>query len=68
MSNKKNNWPIKTKLFVLVAVFLTIPSLATAAGLWLYELGTPDSGMASAGRAALAIDASTAGTIYTAWW
>jgi len=31
-------------------------------GLWLYEGGTPDLGTAAAGRAALASDASTAGT------
>jgi len=33
-----------------------------AGGLWLYELGSPDLGTATAGRAALATDASTAGT------
>ena len=31
-----------------------------AAGLWLYEQGTPDLGTASAGRASMATDASTA--------
>jgi long-chain fatty acid transport protein len=35
---------------------------AWAGGVWLYELGSPDLGTASAGRAALAADASTAGT------
>ena len=35
---------------------------AWGAGLWLYEAGTPDMGTAVAGRAALARDASTAGT------
>lgn len=34
---------------------------AWAAGLWLYEMGTPDLGTASAGRVAMAADASTAG-------
>src|SRR5262249_4005599 len=34
-------------------------SAAQAAGLYLYELGTPDLGLAAAGRAALANDAST---------
>ena len=34
-------------------------SPATAAGFWLYEMGTPDLGTASAGRAALAKDAAT---------
>jgi long-chain fatty acid transport protein len=33
---------------------------AWGAGLWLYELGTPDLGTASAGRASMATDASTA--------
>ena len=32
---------------------------ASAAGFWLYEMGTPDLGTASAGRAALAADAAT---------
>jgi long-chain fatty acid transport protein len=31
-----------------------------AGGIWLYEQGTPDQGLATAGRAALAKDASTA--------
>jgi long-chain fatty acid transport protein len=35
----------------------TAPALA--AGFWLYEMGTPDLGTASAGRAALAKDAAT---------
>jgi long-chain fatty acid transport protein len=34
-------------------------SSAMAAGFWLYEMGTPDLGTASAGRAALAKDAAT---------
>lgn len=34
---------------------------ARAAGLWLYEGSIPDMGMANAGRAASALDASTAG-------
>ena len=53
----------------LLPRFLCIPVLCTillttsswAAGLWLYEQGTPDLGTAAAGRAALANDASTAG-------
>lgn len=45
----------------LLTVFFMLPCLASAAGLWLYEQGTPDSGMAAAGRAALASDASTVG-------
>ena len=35
------------------------PSPTMAAGFWLYEMGTPDLGTASAGRAALAKDAAT---------
>jgi long-chain fatty acid transport protein len=34
-------------------------SCARAAGFWIYEMGTPDLGTASAGRAALANDAGT---------
>ena len=52
----------RIKLLVLAAVFLLLPSLASASGLWLYEVGAPDTGMAAAGRAALASDASTVGT------
>ncbi|MFC1779916.1 OmpP1/FadL family transporter [Thermodesulfobacteriota bacterium] len=37
-----------------------IPLSSQAAGLWLYEQATPDMGSASAGRVALANDASTA--------
>ena len=48
-------------LLAALIVFLSAPA-AWSAGLWLYEGGTPDLGTASAGRAALAADASTAGT------
>ena len=44
----------------VLVIFLMCPS-AKAAGLWLYEQGTPDLGTAGAGRAAAAKDASTAG-------
>jgi long-chain fatty acid transport protein len=37
-------------------------SSSLAAGIWLYESGAPDMGTASAGRAAIARDASTAST------
>ena len=47
-------------LLALFGVFLLVPA-AWGAGLWLYEAGTPDLGTASAGRTALAADASTAG-------
>jgi long-chain fatty acid transport protein len=43
-----------------VAFALSLPiGEAQAAGFWLYEMGTPDLGTASAGRAALAQDAAT---------
>jgi len=45
----------------LLIVFLHIPA-AWGGGVWLYEGGTPDLGTAGAGRAALAADASTAGS------
>ena len=48
-------------LLTLLSVFLFAPA-AWGGALWLYEAGTPDLGTASAGRAALATDASTAGT------
>lgn len=51
----------RIKLFLIIAFFLMLPGAASAAGLWLYETGVPDTGMAAAGRAALASDASTVG-------
>jgi len=48
-------------LLALFSVFLLTPA-AWGAGLWLNETGGPDLGTAGAGRAALADDASTAGT------
>lgn len=42
-----------------VALSLSV-TWAEAAGLWLYEMGTPDVGTASAGMAARAADAATA--------
>jgi len=47
-------------LLTLFSVFMLIPP-AWSGGVWLYEGGTPDLGTASAGRAAMAADASTAG-------
>jgi len=43
-------------------IFLLIPAIGHASGLSLYETGAPDLGTASAGRAAMAADASTAVT------
>jgi long-chain fatty acid transport protein len=45
-------------VFVAGGVMLSASS-ATAAGFWIYQMGTPDLGTASAGRAALAKDAAT---------
>lgn len=47
-------------LFPVIAIFLTLATSARAAGMALYETGAPDLGTASAGRAAMAADASTA--------
>jgi long-chain fatty acid transport protein len=45
----------------LAALALALPVIpAQAAGLWLYEMGTPDVGTASAGMASRAEDAATA--------
>ncbi len=45
----------------LTALTLTLPGIsAEAAGLWLYEMGTPDVGTASAGMASRAADGATA--------
>jgi long-chain fatty acid transport protein len=46
-------------LAMLLAV-LPGPGSAWAGAIWLYEMATPDQGTAAAGRAALAVDASTA--------
>src|SRR5271170_5041371 len=45
---------------VATVILLTFVTCARAAGLLLYETGAPDLGTASAGRAAMAVDASTA--------
>ena len=44
---------------VLILAVAAMPGMAHAAGLWVNEMGTPDLGTASAGRAALAKDAAT---------
>jgi long-chain fatty acid transport protein len=48
-------------LYLATLAFLIFASTARGAGLELYETGAPDLGTASAGRAAMASDASTAG-------
>ena len=45
---------------ILVVAGLPATEPACAGGIWLYEMATPDQGTAAAGRAALAVDASTA--------
>lgn len=49
-------------LLAVLSCFWLAPAVR-AAGLWLYEGGTPDLGAAAAGRVALAADVSTAGAI-----
>jgi len=53
---------MKTLRFIVLATMIIglVPLDGRAAGLWLYEQATPDMGSASAGRVALAMDASTA--------
>ncbi len=46
--------------FVLVTFLASVPTISSGAALELYETGAPDLGTASAGRAAMAADASTA--------
>ncbi len=50
------------KSLVFLCCLLSMTPTARGAGLWLYEIGTPDVGTAIAGRAAMASDASTAFT------
>ena len=47
-------------IFLATIILLAFVTSARAAGLLLYETGAPDLGTASAGRAAMAADASTA--------
>jgi long-chain fatty acid transport protein len=54
---KRFSSQIRTLAFVAALIW---PGTAKAAGLLLYETGAPDLGTASAGRAAMAADASTA--------
>jgi long-chain fatty acid transport protein len=58
---KRFSSQIRTLAFVAALIWLAgWPGTAKAAGLLLYETGAPDLGTASAGRAAMAADASTA--------
>ena len=49
--------------YMSIAIFFAVVAATSSwgAGLWLYELGTPNMGTASAGRGAIAKDASVAG-------
>ena len=51
----------RSVLSMMLVAGLLVVSPVWGAGLWLYEMGTPDLGTAAAGRAAMASDASTAG-------
>lgn len=46
-------------VWILILLF-SAPTFAEAGGVWLYEIGTPDLGVAAAGRDATALDASVA--------
>jgi long-chain fatty acid transport protein len=46
----------------VVGLTLALATQVSAGAIWFYEQGTPDQGLASAGRAASARDASTAYT------
>jgi long-chain fatty acid transport protein len=48
------------RLCIALGLGLSLPQSASAGGLFLTEMGTPDLGTAAAGRAALAEDAATA--------
>ena len=50
---------IVVRVIVLAFYMTLLASSGQAAGLYLYEVGTPDLGLAAAGRAALAQEAST---------
>src|ERR1700722_16413820 len=51
---------VRRTIAVATVILLALVTSARAAGLLLYEPGAPDLGAASAGRAAMAADASTA--------
>ena len=51
--------PLACGVALLAGGTMLSASPALAGGFWLYEMGTPDLGTASAGRAALAKDAAT---------
>ena len=51
---------VRRSISIATAILLTFVTTARGAGLLLYETGAPDLGTASAGRTAMAADASTA--------
>src|SRR5512137_131192 len=58
MTHKKINNPL-TLIFAALACSATLGTSARAGGIFLYEIGTPDLGLASAGYASRVQDAST---------
>lgn len=52
----------KCKILFWLSCFMFLNKTTSAAGLWLYDIGSADSGHAVAGRAALGQDASAAGS------
>ena len=56
---EKEMFRIVMCVIALALCVTLVASSVQAAGLYLYEIGTPDLGLAAAGRAALAQDAST---------
>ena len=59
MSSSKALLGISSGTALLAGIAVLAASPAMAAGFWIYEMGTPDLGTASAGRAASAKDAAT---------
>jgi long-chain fatty acid transport protein len=51
---------IQARSAAIAALAILVPTVAWGGGMWVYESGQSDVGTASAGRAALAADASTA--------
>ena len=59
---RRNRAAMRAAALALAMLTAMLPGAdpAWAAAIWLYEMATPDQGTAAAGRAALAVDASTA--------
>ena len=54
---------IRNSILSAIGIIMLLATSAQSAGLLLYETGAPDLGTASAGRAAMAADASSARTM-----